>query len=146
MKGFVCKMCGFIAIDGKAPEVCPVCGAPKSAFKEEDAVKTPADPANLTEPEKKHIPVIIIERKCGLIPGGCTDVHARIGEIQHPMLPEHFIGRVDFYIDRQFTARVKFTPQKLNPAASLHFKDNAGRVTVISSCNIHGAWINEKDI
>ena len=55
MKGLVCKVCGFIAISGKAPEKCPVCGADKISFAEkEDAIKTPKDTNNLTELEKKH--------------------------------------------------------------------------------------------
>ena len=147
MKGFVCKNCGFISIDGSAPDKCPVCGSPKSAFSEkEDAIKTPADPANLTELEKKHIPVITVVKKCGLIPEGCIDVHAKMGEIQHPMLPEHFIGHIDFYIDKKYISRVMLTPEKLNPAAALHLKANSGRITVISSCNIHGNWMKESDI
>lgn len=114
MKGFMCGVCGFIAIDGAAPEKCPVCGAPKKAFEEVD-VKTAADPNNLTEPEKKHVPVIIVEKKCGLIPNGCTDVHVKIGEITHPMLQEHSILRIDFYVDRKYVARMRFTPEAVNP-------------------------------
>ena len=54
MKGFVCKICGFISINGSAPEKCPVCGAPKKAFEEkEGAVKTAKDVNNLSELEKK---------------------------------------------------------------------------------------------
>ena len=39
MKGYVCKICGFISINGSAPDKCPVCGAPKTAFEEKDAIK-----------------------------------------------------------------------------------------------------------
>ncbi|MBU2505011.1 MAG: hypothetical protein KKB89_04350, partial [Candidatus Omnitrophica bacterium] len=77
MKGYVCKICKFISINGSAPEKCPVCGAPKTAFEErEDAIKTPQDESNLTELEKKHIPVITVVKACGLIPHGCQDAHA----------------------------------------------------------------------
>ena len=111
MKGFVCKVCGFISIDGSAPEKCPVCGSPKTAFEEkEGAIKTPKDPNNLTELEKKHIPVITIVKKCGLIPEGCQDLHVKMGEIQHPMLPEHYIMHIDFYIDDNLKATVSDAP------------------------------------
>ena len=147
MKGFVCKVCGFISINGKAPENCPVCHAPKTAFQEkEDAIKTPQDPNNLTELEKKHIPVITIVKKCGLIPEGCQDVHAKIGEIQHPMQPEHYIVHIDFYIDNEFISRMILTPDKLNPAAALHLKVTSGKFTAIELCNLHGAWIKEVDL
>ncbi|MFH0731658.1 MAG: desulfoferrodoxin family protein [Candidatus Omnitrophota bacterium] len=144
MKGIVCKICGYIAINGSAPEFCPVCHAPKSAFQEkDDAVKTPQDPKNKTDLEKKHVPVINVVKKCGLIPDGCTDVHVRLGEVGHPMLAEHYIIHIDFYVDKEFIARVILTPGKLNPAASLHLKANSGKLTAIALCNLHGAWINE---
>ncbi|MBU2044995.1 MAG: hypothetical protein KJ619_07210 [Candidatus Omnitrophica bacterium] len=144
MKGIVCKVCGYISINGKAPEKCPVCGAPASAFKEDPkAIKTAEDEVNLSE---KHTPVITIARKCGLIPEGCQDVHAKVGKIQHPMLVEHYITTIDFYLDKEFLARVHLTPEKLNPAAALHLKAESGKLSVVEHCNLHGAWIAETDL
>ena len=146
MKGYVCKVCQFISIDGSAPDKCPVCGAPKSAFEEKDAIKTPQDANNLTELEKKHIPVITLVKKCGLIPEGCLDVHVKMGEIQHPMQPQHYIAHIDFYIEKRFISRVILTPEHLNPAAALHLKTSSGRLCVIELCNLHGAWIKEEQL
>lgn len=147
MKGYVCKVCKFISINGSAPEKCPVCGAPRSSFDDKaDAIKTPADPSNLTELDKKHLPVITIVKKCGLIPEGCQDVHAKIGQIQHPTLAEHYITHIDFYIDNEFVSRVMLTPAKLNPAAALHLKQGSGKLSVVELCNVHGAWINEVEL
>ncbi len=147
MKGYVCKICKFISIDGSAPDKCPVCGAPKSAFEEkQDAIKEPKEPNNLSDLEKKHIPLIHLVKKCGLIPEGCQDVHVKMGEIQHPMQPEHYIMHIDFYIDKKFISRVILTPEKLNPAAALHLSASSGRLTAIELCNIHGAWMNEVDL
>ncbi|MFH1363355.1 MAG: desulfoferrodoxin family protein [Candidatus Omnitrophota bacterium] len=144
MKGIVCKVCGYISINGKAPDKCPVCGAPASAFKEDpQAIKTAEDEVNLSE---KHTPVITIARKCGLIPEGCQDVHAKVGKVQHPMLAEHYIMLIDFYLDKEFLARVHLTPEKLNPAAALHLKAESGKLSVIEHCNLHGAWIAETDL
>jgi len=132
MKGLVCKICKYIAINGTAPDKCPVCGAPKTAFEEkDDAIKTPADAGNLTDLEKKHIPVIT------------EDAHIKVGEIQHPMLPEHYINHIDVYIDKEFVSRIMLTPEKLNPAAALHIKAEVGKLAAIALCNIHGAWIKE---
>jgi superoxide reductase len=147
MKGYVCKICGFISINGSAPDKCPVCGAPKTAFEEKpDAIKTPKDANNLTDLEKKHIPVIKVVKTCGLIPEGCRDVHVKMGEIQHPMQADHYITHIDFYIDKEFIARVHLTPEKLNPAAALHLKAKEGKLSVIEVCNLHGAWIKETDL
>ena len=147
MKGYTCKICGFISINGSAPDNCPVCVAPKTAFEaKDDAIKTPKDANNLTDLEKKHIPLITVVKKCGLIPEGCQDVHVKMGEIQHPMQPEHYITHIDFYIDKEFIARVYLTPEKLNPAAALHLKAGSGKLSVIEACNLHGAWIGETDL
>ncbi len=147
MNGYVCKVCKYIAIDGNAPEHCPVCGAPKSAFAEnENAIKQPQDTSNLSDLEKKHIPVITVVKKCGLISDGCIDAHVKLGEIQHPMEQSHYIMHIDFYIDKEFVARVHLTPERLNPAAALHLKNQEGKIEAIALCNQHGAWFNEAEL
>lgn len=147
MKGIVCGVCNYIAIDGEVPEKCPVCGAGKVSFKEDqEAIKVAADAANMTDAEKKHTPVIVIVRSCGLIPDGCIDVHAKVGEIQHPMLPEHYIMHIDFYLDSKYISRVSLTSENLNPAAALHIKAKSGKLTTISLCNTHGAWTSSQDL
>ncbi len=148
MKGLVCKVCGHIALTGEAPEECPFCQSPQTAFEENDtAIKDPDDPANLADPEKKHTPDITVVKDCGLIPGECTDVHVRVGiDILHPMTPEHYIGWLDFYVDKVWQARVKLS-SKVNPGGGVHLKKDAGsKVTVVSWCNQHGSWLNEADL
>ena len=142
MKGNVCKVCGFISIDGQAPEKCPICFSTSFELKDE-AIKVPTDVNNLTELEKKHIPIITVVKTCGLIAEGCMDVHVKMGAIQHPMLAEHYIGKIDFYIDRKYISRVYLTPEYCNPAAALHLKAKEGTLTAISHCNLHGCWIQE---
>ena len=147
MKPWVCKLCGHIEFD-QAPEACPVCRAPKSAFAEnEAAIKKPANPAQLTDGDKKHIPQIVVVKECGLIPGGCcTDVHVRVGEIEHVMQDAHYIGWVDYYLNRKYIARMYFTPGVCHPAAALHMNAKEGTVAVIESCNVHGCWMAEAKI
>ena len=147
MKGIVCKVCGYIAINGAVPEKCPVCGAPAASFAEkDDAIKTAQDPVNPTDAEKKHTPAIVVVRQCGLIPDGCLDVHAKVGGIIHPMAAEHYIQHIDFYLDGEFISRVVLVSEKLNPAAALHLKVNNGKLSVIESCNMHGEWFAEVDL
>ena len=144
MKGIVCKVCGFVSLDGNAPQKCPVCGAPQTSFAEKsDAIKTAADEENLSE---KHAPVVTVVKKCGLIPEGCIDVHAKIGKIQHPMLAEHYIVWIDFYLNNKFLARVHLTPLNLNLAAALHLKANEGKISVVKHCNLHGNWLAETNL
>ena len=147
MSGYTCNVCKYIAIDGQAPDNCPVCGAPKSVFLEsQDAIKEPQDKNGLTDLEKKHIPVITVIHKCSLIPQGCHDVHVKLGQIQHPMEDKHYIMHIDYYIDKKFIARVHLTPQKCNPAAGLHLKPCEGKIQAIALCNQHGAWFNEAEL
>lgn len=147
MQGYVCSVCGFISIDGTAPDHCPVCHAPKDAFKENaDAIKLPADENNLSELEQKHIPVITVVKKCGLIPEGCQDAHIKMGKIQHPMTSEHSIQHIDLYLDNKYISRIMLTSDALNPAAALHLKAESGKLSAISSCNLHGSWINSTEL
>ena len=35
-KKFICVVCGYVHEGNEAPEKCPLCGAPRSKFKEMD--------------------------------------------------------------------------------------------------------------
>jgi superoxide reductase len=145
MKGFVCGKCGHIEFDS-APEFCPVCHAPKAMFTEQaNAVNTALNLAVMSELEKKHVPVVNIVKQCSLAVPGCTDVSAKMGEIIHPMQPDHYILWVDFYINKKWMARSLMTPD-LSPAAGIHLKSVSGKLSVIELCNKHGAWIKELDL
>ena len=147
MKTLQCKTCGHIEFNA-APEKCLVCRSPQSAFAENpEAIKQPANPAALTDGDKKHIPQIVVVKECGLIPGGsCTDVHARVGEIEHVMQPAHFITSLDYYINHKFISRIWLSPELCHPAAALHLNVSSGTVTVIENCNVHGNWMAEVQI
>lgn len=141
MNVFECKVCGHIEFK-QAPEVCLICRSPQSAFHENpEAIKKPADPANLSDGDKKHIPVVKV-KECGLIPD-CTDVHAIVGDITHVMEAKHYISYLDFYLDYKFISRVWLSPESCKPAASLHLAAEKGIVTVIEHCNLHGNWMGE---
>ena len=141
---FECKVCGHIEFN-EAPEMCLVCHAKKEAFVEKpDAVHKAADPANPTDAEKKHTPEITVVRECGLIPGGsCTDVHVKVGGIIHPMLREHYIRYIDWYLDYKFFSRVWLSPEVCHPAAALHLAVSSGTLTALENCNKHGNWMAE---
>jgi len=145
MDTFVCGKCGYIAF-GEAPESCPVCGVNKQAFKlDPAAIKKPVDPANLSELEKKHIPVIEIKRQCGLVGPGCVDAHIKIGQILHPAEEKHQIMYIDLYVDYKFIARYHLTPI-LNPVLGIHLKVASGKLAALDNCNLHGRWMAEAEI
>jgi len=141
MNSLICKTCGYVSINGTAPDKCPVCQSPKEVFEEKDIIQT-SESEGSTE---KHIPVIKVVKTCGLIGEGCTDVHVKVGETAHPMESEHFIAFVDFYVDKEWVSRAHLSPA-LNPAAGAHVKASSGKLTAIELCNVHGYWINEIDL
>ena len=146
MKSLVCKVCGYIALDGKS-DTCPVCHLKNVFIEKEDAYKMPDFKAEKGESEKKHIPFISVVKECGLIPGeGCVDAHVKIGEITHPAIPEHHITRIVFYHNNKYIASMELTAE-INPAAVVHLKEGTkGKIQVIENCNIHGDWYNEIEI
>ncbi len=141
LKTFVCQICGHIAFN-QAPVDCPVCGSAIENFENEpDALKNPIDPDNLTELEKKHIPVISLDSSCSATSEGtCMDVHIKVGEIQHVMESEHFIDFIDLYIDKKYISRVVFTAKKMYAAVHLCLNTNSGVLSVIAHCNVHSNW------
>ena len=141
---FECSVCGHIEFN-EAPEKCLVCKSLTEAFVENaDAIKQPADPAELSEGDKKHIPQVVVVKECGLIPGGsCTDVHVRVGEIEHVMTEEHYIRYIDYYVDHKFAVRTWLSPGVCHPAAAVHLNVTSGTVTAIENCNVHGNWMAE---
>jgi superoxide reductase len=147
MKILECKGCGHVEFD-QVTGKCQVCRSPESSFAENTAaIKKPADPNALTDGDKKHIPQIVVVKECGLIPGGnCTDVHTRVGGIEHVMQPKHFITWLDYYVNRKFVSRIWLSPEVCHPAAALHLNISSGLVTVVENCNVHGSWMNEVSI
>jgi len=143
MDTYICGMCGYLAFN-QAPDKCPACGAPKTAFKNDPtAIKKPADPANLNDLEKKHIPLININKQCGLVGPGCADANIKIGAMLHVMEEKHYILYIDLYLDYNFIGRYLMTPASLNPVLGAHLKAASGKLTVLENCNIHGRWISE---
>ena len=73
VKYYVCKHCGNIVekiVDQKVPIIC--CGEPMPELK-----------AGVTDAAvEKHVPVYTVEQNL---------VHVVVGEVNHPMLEEHYI-------------------------------------------------------
>ena len=144
MSIYLCQKCGHIEFNN-VPENCPACGAPKSAFKQKDNIFEESREKS-PEAEGKHVPSIKVNKTCDLIPEqGCVDVNVRIGETLHPSVSNHFIQFVDCYQDEKFIGRTYFTPDVF-PATSFHVKEDAGKVTIVENCNIHGYWMSEVNL
>ncbi len=144
MSILICGICGHIAF-GSAPDNCPVCGASKNNFSQNDTVFEDAMEKS-KEGAVKHIPSVTVNKTCGLVPENtCWDVIVRVGETLHPMEEKHFIQWIDCYVDDKYVSRIQLTPGT-NPAVIFHLKAAGSKVKIVEMCNLHGHWQAEADL
>jgi len=140
-KALVCSVCGYIHLKETAPEKCPICQANSKVFAlKDDALKTKDDVSTVGESYKKHLPVISVNN----VSENVWEIKATIGELEHPMLPEHYITSITFYVDNEYIGCVALTPQ-LKPETSIYADVKGKKISVIENCNIHGNWISEEN-
>jgi superoxide reductase len=138
MSCYICTVCGHIEF-ADVSTVCPVCKSPKEKYTRNDRIfEESAEKSK--EAAIKHIPVVTINRKCGLIPEQpCLDITVRIGAVLHPMETAHFIQFIDCYVDDKYVSRLFLSPGVF-AAGSFHLKTTGAKVTVVENCNLHGYW------
>jgi superoxide reductase len=121
-----------------------------SAKCEEDlfcGVNIVKDPANMTELEKKHLPIITAPKT--VKKGQNFEVVVEVGKLlEHPNLPAHFIEFIELYADHTYLARIDFTPKTTWPIMKVTVSlDHAhGKLRAFERCNLHGTWENDIDI
>ncbi|MBS3078550.1 desulfoferrodoxin [Candidatus Pacearchaeota archaeon] len=79
---------------------------------------------------EKHVP--IIEHKDGKI-------IVKVGSVEHPMLPEHYIEFIELIADS--ISYKKFLKPGEKPEAE--FCISAKHITAREYCNLHGLWKNK---
>ena len=120
-KTYKCSVCGNVVTlnhDGGGNLEC--CGQPMTLLNENKR-----DGAG-----EKHMPVLT----------KIDDVTYKVvvGEVEHPMTPEHYIEYIEVFTDKQerLTAFIKDKPEAI-------FKTENKIVSVGSYCNLHGLWTLE---
>ncbi len=110
-------------------------------------VNEPADMNNLSDLEKKHVPVV--DAPDSVKVGECFEVTVEVGKLlAHPNEHQHFIQFVDVYADETFLARADFSSVKACPKVTfcLGLEGPAEELRVYEHCNMHGTWLTRKDI
>jgi superoxide reductase len=112
-------------------------------------VNVPKDEANLTELEKKHLPVIEAPDKTSQ--NEIFEVNVKIGGIdgiEHPNETSHFIEWIELYSGDTFLGRSHFSGGSSYPTATFKVKLSHahGPLKVWGKCNLHGLWEGKKDI
>ncbi len=108
----------------------------------------PKGPANMTELEKKHTPVI--ECPDNVKAGEPFQVKIKVGEIPHIMEEGHHIQWIDLYSGENFNARIDLTPVFTRAEVTITLQKSGKHRTsilrVIERCNLHGQWEATKEI
>ena len=120
VKFYRCNHCGNIVekiIDSKVPVVC--CGE-----KMTELVPNTSDGAG-----EKHVPVVEING---------NKVVVKVGEVDHPMIPAHYIQWV-YVVKTKKVMRKDLTSDNA-PRAEFVLDENEKVVEVYEYCNLHGLW------
>ncbi|MCK4937741.1 MAG: class II SORL domain-containing protein [Methanosarcinales archaeon] len=107
----------------------------------------PANAEDLTDAEKKHIPVI--SSSDSVKPGEPFEVSVTVGSIPHVMEPAHHIQWIELYANEEILGKVSLTPGFTKATTTLTVvMETTGIITLkaIERCNVHGLWENTKRI
>ena len=110
-------------------------------------VNRPVDLQNLTDLEKKHIPVI--ETPSTVNRGEYFCVSVEVGKmLAHPNERDHFIEFIDLYADELLLTRVDLTAVYTCPQATVcvSLSGPAKELRSYARCNIHGVWVGRTAI
>ena len=127
MKLLKCPICGNVVEmveDHGVPLMC--CGKPMVEVKagEVDAAV------------EKHVPVVKVEGNY---------LVATVGEVLHPMTPEHLITNIWVEFSDGSAMKVTLTPED-KPEARFNIAGKKGKATVYEYCNLHGLWKAEVEL
>ena len=121
VKFYICETCKNIItkiVDSKVPVVC--CGKPMKELV----------PGAVDGALEKHVPAVTIE--------GNT-VKVQIGEVIHPMMPEHYIQFIA--LETKNGVQIKNLKAGDEPKAEFILADGDEAVAVYEYCNLHGLWV-----
>ena len=119
-KFYVCEHCGNIITkvnDSKVPVMC--CGQPMKEMV----------PGTTDAAVEKHVPVYEVEGNV---------VNVKVGSVDHPMIPEHYIQWIVLETKEGF--QIKYLEPETPPVASFSLTEGDEVVAVLEYCNLHGLW------
>jgi superoxide reductase len=105
------------------------------------------DEANMTDLERKHIPVITCPER--IYRGRWFDVGVEVGKLlEHPHEPGHFVEFIELYADHTYLARMDFTARTTAPVmhVRLRLDHTHGKLRAFAHCNLHGTWEGQREI
>ena len=123
MKFYKCEKCGSFVIKINSAACTPVCcGSPMT-----ELVPGTSDGAH-----EKHVPVVTVDG---------NKVTVQVGEVEHPMMAEHYIQYIWIETDKGFQQKNLNPGDK--PCAEFILADGEKAVAAYEFCNLHGLWKKE---
>lgn len=119
---YICRHCGNVIVkleDSGVPVIC--CGESMQELV----------PGTVDAAVEKHVPEVVINE---------DEVKVQVGEVIHPMIPEHYISWILIITETGF--QIKNLKAGEEPIAI--FKTTEKVLTAYEYCNIHGLW--KKDL
>jgi superoxide reductase len=104
-------------------------------------------PAEMTDLEKKHTPVITAPES--VKKGECFEVKIEVGKLlAHPNETGHFIEFIELYADETYLGRADLTAVKTCPTTTFCVAlDHVHKeLRAYERCNLHGCWVGAKPI
>ena len=120
MKFYRCEHCGNIITFVHSAGVPVMCCGQKM---------TELVPGTTDGAVEKHVPVVEVQ--------GST-VQVKVGSVEHPMLPEHFIQFIA--IETKHGSQIKYLQPGEKPQASIVLAYGDQLVAAYEYCNLHGLW------
>ncbi|MDY3846252.1 MAG: desulfoferrodoxin family protein [Eubacteriales bacterium] len=121
-KFYICRHCGNLI------GVLHNAGVPMMCCGQKMEVLVP----NTTEAAgEKHLPVVTVKD---------GKIHVNVGEVNHPMLDEHFIEWV--YVETEHGGQRRILKPGDSPEATFCIGDDKP-IAVYAYCNLHGLWMTE---
>ena len=120
MKFYRCDHCGNIITFVHSAGVPVVCCGQKM---------TELVPGTSDAAQEKHVPVV---EAVG------NSVRVKVGTVEHPMLPEHFIQWIALETDRG--SQIKYLKPGERPEAVFALSDGEKAAAAYAYCNLHGLW------
>ena len=120
MKFYRCDHCGNIITFVHSAGVPVVCCGQKM---------TELVPGTSDAAQEKHVPVV---------EAAGNSVRVKVGTVEHPMLPEHFIQWIALETDRG--SQIKYLKPGEQPEADFALAEGEHVAAVYEYCNLHGLW------
>lgn len=120
MKFYRCRICGkIVAMVNETPVPTICCGEPMQQL----------IPGTTDAAQEKHVPVVIREG---------NKVIVKIGSVEHPMTPEHYIQWIALQTKNGNQRKILKPTDK--PEAVFALTEDDEIVAVYEYCNLHSLW------